>query len=43
MRGQLAMEVLGSIIANPFFTELRTKQQLGYVVNAGVSVRRIER
>ena len=25
----------GQILGSPFFTELRTKQQLGYVVNAG--------
>jgi len=39
IKQQLAMEVLGAIIANPFFTELRTKQQLGYIVSGGVSNR----
>jgi insulysin len=39
LRGQLAMEVLGAMMANPFFTELRTQQQLGYIVNAGATSR----
>ena len=36
---QLAMEVLGSMMASPFFTDLRTNQQLGYIVNGGCSGR----
>jgi insulysin len=39
LRQQLAMEVLGAMMANPFFTDLRTQQQLGYIVNAGVTSR----
>ena len=36
---QLAMEVLGSMMASPFYTDLRTNQQLGYIVNGGCSGR----
>ena len=39
IKEQLCMEVLGSMVGNPFFTSLRTKQQLGYVVSAGVQNR----
>ena len=30
------MELIGNIIAEPFYEDLRTKQQLGYIVSAGV-------
>jgi len=37
LKQQMAMEVLAIIMGNPFFAELRTKQQLGYIVYGGVS------
>jgi len=37
VRQQMAMEVLAIIMGNPFFAELRTKQQLGYIVYGGVA------
>jgi len=37
LKQQMAMEVLAIIMGNPFFAELRTKQQLGYIVQGGVS------
>jgi insulysin len=30
------MELLGSIVAEPFYENLRTKQQLGYIVSSGI-------
>jgi insulysin len=30
------MELIGSIVAQPFFEDLRTKQQLGYIVSSGI-------
>jgi insulysin len=30
------MELLGSIVSEPFYENLRTKQQLGYIVSSGV-------
>ena len=30
------MELVGAIIGEPFYEELRTKQQLGYIVSSGV-------
>jgi secreted Zn-dependent insulinase-like peptidase len=36
LKQQMAMEVLGSIVEAPFYADLRTKQQLGYIVSAGV-------
>jgi insulysin len=30
------MELIGSIVSEPFYEELRTKQQLGYIVSSGV-------
>lgn len=39
LKAQMAMEVLAIIMGNPFFAELRTKQQLGYIVYGGVSNR----
>lgn len=32
-----AAKVLGNFVSEPFYTELRTKQQLGYIVGAGNS------
>jgi secreted Zn-dependent insulinase-like peptidase len=32
----MAMEVLASMLQQPFYAELRTNQQLGYIVAAGV-------
>ena len=37
IKTQMAMEVLAIIMGNPFFADLRTKQQLGYIVYGGVS------
>jgi insulysin len=37
LKTQMAMEVLAIIMGNPFFADLRTKQQLGYIVYGGVS------
>ena len=37
LKQQMAMEVLAIIMGNPFFADLRTKQQLGYIVYGGVS------
>jgi len=37
---QMALEALASIIEQPFYKELRTKQQLGYIVTSGVKVQR---
>jgi insulysin len=36
LRRQMAMELLGAAIEQPFYGELRTRQQLGYIVFAGV-------
>ncbi|MGK3734324.1 MAG: insulysin [Bacillariaceae sp.] len=30
------MELVGAIVAEPFYEELRTRQQLGYIVNCGI-------
>lgn len=30
------MEIIGAIVSEPFYEDLRTKQQLGYIVSAGV-------
>ncbi|OEU15623.1 Peptidase_M16-domain-containing protein [Fragilariopsis cylindrus CCMP1102] len=30
------MELIGAVVAEPFYEELRTRQQLGYIVNCGV-------
>ena len=30
------MELVGNIIGDPFYDELRTKQQLGYIISSGV-------
>lgn len=35
LRTQAAMELLGTLMAAPFYETLRTEQQLGYIVNAG--------
>ena len=37
LKQQMGMEVLAILMGNPFFAELRTKQQLGYIVYGGVS------
>jgi len=34
LRDQMAMQVISSVIDQPFFADLRTKQQLGYIVAA---------
>lgn len=34
IRNQARVEILGKVIEQPFFTELRTNQQLGYIVAA---------
>jgi len=39
LKAQMAMEVLAIIMGNPFFADLRTKQQLGYIVYGGVANR----
>jgi len=37
---QMALEVLAAILEAPFYGELRTKQQLGYIVSSGVKQQR---
>jgi len=39
LKEQMAMEVLASIVQQPFYSELRTNQQLGYIVYAGIAKR----
>jgi insulysin len=36
LKQQMALEVLASIFEQPFYADLRTKQQLGYIVSSGV-------
>ena len=36
----MALEVLAAILEAPFYGELRTKQQLGYIVSSGVKQQR---
>merc|ERR1712194_113417 len=31
------MEIIGTIVAEPFYEELRTRQQLGYIVSSGIN------
>jgi len=31
------MELIGTIVAEPFYEELRTRQQLGYIVSSGIN------
>jgi len=40
LKQQMAMEALATIIEQPFYKELRTKQQLGYIVSSGVKLQR---
>ena len=40
LRQQMAMEVLASIVEAPFYGDLRTKQQLGYIVSSGIKEER---
>jgi insulysin len=42
-RQRAASLVLGSFVSSPFMTELRTRQQLGYIVGASASVSLRER
>ena len=36
--GQVTVELLGALLEQPFYAELRTRQQLGYIVYAGTSL-----
>mmetsp|Transcript_31133 Transcript_31133/g.39056 ORF Transcript_31133/g.39056 Transcript_31133/m.39056 type:complete len:566 (-) Transcript_31133:272-1969(-) len=36
LKDRACIELLGTILEQPFFDDLRTKQQLGYIVNAGL-------
>ena len=38
LKQQMAMEVLASIVEQPFYSDLRTNQQLGYIVSSGVKL-----
>jgi secreted Zn-dependent insulinase-like peptidase len=35
-KDHVLIEILNSLVAEPFYAELRTKQQLGYVVSSGI-------
>ena len=38
LKQQMAMEVLASIVEQPFYSDLRTNQQLGYIVSSGIKL-----
>lgn len=35
-RSQVMMEILSNILSEPFYNQLRTQQQLGYIVSSGI-------